>query len=230
MARIWSLACVFALLLTPAPAEGSIVVILASRSGILVGADSRRTTGGVAFHDACKIKAGARGAFVATGQYPDALLGRLWSAGEQLADGKNTAEANLDAIISLVSAETVAPEAVHKGTLAFVSWTPRGSTVASARFATQDGRYHFERSIKNWRHDRDFVAGQVILSNVAPVFERPDLLEFARNPRSFDVIERVIELQAERDPTVGGPTDLLRIDGGGVRWQRLKPECRETGR
>lgn len=202
-------------------------MILVSPTGILVGADSRRTTGGVVFHDACKIKAGARGAFAATGTYPDGLLGRIWSAGQDLASGRNTAEANLDALIALINAEPVAPEAVHQGTLAFVSWSPGGPIAASARFTTKDGRYHFERSTKDWRMRPGFVAGQVILSNVAPSFDEPDLLEFARNPKSFEVIERVIRLQAERDPTVGGPTDLLRIDARGVRWHRQKPECRD---
>lgn len=224
-----SFACVFALLLTPQLAAGSIIVILASPTGVLVGADSRRTTDGVVFHDACKIRAGTRGAFAATGSYPDTLLERIWTAAEELANGKDTADANLDAIVAMISAENVAQGAAHKGTLAFISWTPRGATVASARFTTHNGRYHFERSTKDWRHQREFVAGQVILSNVAPAFGEPDLLEFARNPRSFDVIERVIEMQAERDPTVGGPTDLLRIDAAGVRWHRQKPECRDAG-
>ena len=219
-------ACLVALLLTPQLAAGSIIVILASRTGVLVGADSRRTTGGVVFHDACKIRAGARGAFAATGTYPDGLLERIWSAGEELANGKNTPEANLDALISIISAEPIDQEAVHKGSLTFVSWSPRGPTAASARFTTQNGRYHFERSTYDWRNRRDFVAGQVILSNVPPLFEEPDLLEFASNPKSFEVIERVITLQAERDPTVGGPMDLLRIDAGGIRWHRLKPECK----
>lgn len=218
---------VFALLLTPAPAESSIVVILASRTSIVVGADSRRTTGGVVFHDVCKIKAGTQGIFAATGTYPDALLGRIWSAGEELANSKNTAEANLDALISMISAEEVVGEAVHKGTLAFVTWTPRGPSAASARFTTLNGRYHFERSTKDWKNQPNFIAGQLILSNVAPAFGQPDLLEFARNPRAFGVAERVIKLQAERDATVGGPTDLVRIDAGGVRWHRQKPECRE---
>jgi hypothetical protein len=226
MTRAASFACVFALLLTPAAAEGSIVVILATRSGVSVGADSRRTTGGDVFHDACKIKAGARGAFVATGSFPDTLLARIWSAGEELANGKGTAEENLEALLTMISAEAVAEEAAYRGTLAFVTWTPRGPAAASARFATQNGRYHFERSIKNWRNERDFIAGQVILSNVAPVFGERDLLDFARNPRSFEVIDRVITLQADRDPSVGGPTDLLRIDARGVRWHRQKPQCR----
>lgn len=219
------LAASAAVLLAPQAALGSIIVILASPTGILVGADSRRTTDGVVFHDACKIRAGARGVFAATGSYPDALLERLWRAGEELANGKNTPAANLDALISIINAEPAAPEAVHRGTLAFVSWSPGGPIVASARFTAQNGRYDFERSIKDWRMRPGFVAGQVILSNVAPSFDEPDLLEFARNPRSFEVIERVIRLQAERDPTVGGPTDLLRIDAGGVRWHRQKPEC-----
>lgn len=220
-----SVVCVCALLLTPQLAAASIIVILASPTGVLVGADSRRTTGGDVFHDACKIRAGAQGAFAATGSYPDALLDRIWSAGEALANGKNTATANLDALISMISGQPVASDAVHKGTLAFVSWSRRGPVVASARFITRNGRYHFERSIKDWRNQREFVAGQVILSNVAPSFDEPDLLEFARNPKSFEVLERVITLQAERDPTVGGPTDLLRIDAGGVRWHRQKPDC-----
>ena len=220
------LAASAALLLTPQPVAGSIIVILATPTGILVGADSRRTTDGVVFHDACKIKAGARGAFAATGTFPEGLLGRIWSAGEELANGKDTPQANLDTLISMISAEPVAEEAGYKGAIAFISWSPRGPLVASARFMTKDGRYHFERSIKDWRNRRDFIAGQVILSNVSPVFEEPDLLEFASNPKSFEVIERVIRLQADRDPTVGGPMDLLRIDVGGARWYRQKPECR----
>ena len=144
------------------------------------------------------------------------------------ANGSETPVANLDALIAIISAEAVAPDAVHQGALAFVSWSHGGPFIASARFTTQNGRYHFERSIKDWRNrGREFVAGQVILSNVAPEFGEPDLLDFSRNPRSFEVIERVITLQAERDATVGGPTDLLRIDASGVRWHRQKPECRK---
>lgn len=222
-----SLACALALLATPLPAAASIVVILASPKGVLIGADSRRTTDDIVFHDACKIRAGTRGAFAAIGSYPETLLERLWRAGEELANSDDSPAAHLDAVIALLTAETVPEDKFYKGAIAFVSWSRRGPMVASARFTTNDGRYQFARSIKDWRNQREFVGGQVILSNVTPEFGERDLMQFVRNPRSFEVIERVIAQQAERDGTVGGPTDLLRIDASGVRWHRQKPECQE---
>lgn len=221
-------ACVLVLILLSVPAEASIVVILASRTGIIVAADSRRTTDGVVFHDACKIKAGTRGVFAATGTYPNHLLKTVWNTGQRLVNGTATAEASLDILIEMLQAERVPPDAVHNGGFAFAFWTSTGPTSASARFTTKNGRYSFERKIDDWQGDVNFGAGYVALSNVPPLLTERDLLSFARQPESFDVVERVVKLQASRDATVGGPTDLLRIDAQGVHWHRQKPTCRKV--
>lgn len=209
------------LLLAATGLDASIVVVLGSRSRLLVGSDSRQAANGLTNDRACKIKVGTRGVFVATGSYPTALLEEMWAEGERLALTSGTAQEHLDALIKQLEAVRFSPVSRFGGAMAFVYWTETGPTIAGARLTSSNGRFLFERESRDWRSQNDFGAGFYTLG-VAGTISTADLTKMGV---SVQLVDTAVA-RASADASVGGPVDVVQIDTRGPRWIRQKPECR----
>lgn len=223
------------LLVAMSAVDGSatMIVVLGTRTHVVIGADSRRGSPTGDNENACKIRAGSRTAFIASGSYPpEGLLEHVWGRGEALAAGTGSAAENLAAMAAAFeSLSTTSPGlAGVKGAMAFIEMTANGPIFAGAQFAYDGARLRFTRSDRDWTRE-EFVAGMVVLHNesyprVVSEDEMRASLGKRREIGDLATLARVsIEAQSLVDDTVGGATDILALDHQGSRWLQRKPVC-----
>jgi hypothetical protein len=230
-----NLSCLF-IVLSAIECSATMIVVLGTRTHVVIGADSRRGSPAGDNENACKIRAGSRTAFIASGSYPpEGLLEEIWTRGEALAAGTGSAAERLQAMASALEdlSRTSPGFGGVKGAMAFVEMTANGPIFAGAQFTYEGARLRFTRSDRDWTRD-EFVAGMVVLHNesyprVVSEDEMRTSLGKRREVSDLATLARVsIEAQSLVDDTVGGATDLLVLDQQGSRWLQQKPVCQQS--